>query len=193
MLLGLSQLFRSYWWVGGLLGLIGFLLLLRLARTDRGRLALDRLKIRTPILGGLIRQIAAAFFAKTLGTLLNSGVPLVGGLKVVTTSVTNLQMQRSLSGVLEEVTKGQPLSVLLRKGDMFPELFLQMVSIGEETGRLADMLLSAAENLEAGVKTQVRRLLALLEPVLILTMALLVAFIIISLLLPILNLYEFHG
>ncbi len=193
MLLGLSQVFRSYWWAGGLLLLIGILVLVRLARTERGRLALDQLKIRTPILGNLIRQIAAAFFSKTLGTLLNSGVPLVGGLKVVTTSVTNLQMQKSLSGVLEEVTKGQPLSVLLRKGDMFPELFLQMVSIGEETGRLADMLLSAAENLENGVKTQVRRLLALLEPVLILTMALVVAFIIVSLLLPILNLYEFKG
>jgi general secretion pathway protein F len=193
MLLGLSQAFRSYWWVGVLLGLAGFLALLRLARTERGRLALDRLKIRAPILGDLTRQIAAAFFAKTLGTLLNSGVPLVSGLKVVTTSVTNRALANSLSGVLEEVKKGQPLSLLLRKGDLFPELFLQMIAIGEETGHLADMLLSAAENLENGVRTQVRRLLALLEPVLILTMALLVAFIIISLLLPILNLYEFKG
>jgi len=193
MLLGLSQLFRSYWWVGGLLGLAGFLALLRLARTERGRLALDRLKIRAPLLGDLTRQIAAAFFAKTLGTLLNSGVPLVSGLKVVTTSVTNRALSQSLSGVLEEVKKGQPLSLLLRKGDLFPELFLQMIAIGEETGHLADMLLSAAENLETGVRTQVRRLLALLEPILILTMALLVAFIIISLLLPILNLYEFKG
>ena len=89
-----------------------------------------------------------------------------------------------------EVEKGQQLSGLLKKVGMFPELFLQMTAIGEETGHLADMLLSAASSLENDARGAVRRLLALLEPVLILVTSLVVAFIIVSLLLPILNLYE---
>lgn len=92
--------------------------------------------------------------------------------------------------MLANVEKGQQLSVLLKKVGMFPELFLQMVAIGEETGNLADMLLSAALSLESDARTAVQRLMALLEPVLILGTAVLVAFFIVSLMLPILNLYE---
>ena len=101
--------------------------------------------MKAPFLGDLSRRVAAAFFAKTLGTLLNNGVPMVTSLRVVITSVNNRYLAQSLTGVLANVEKGQQLSVLLKKVGMFPELFLQMVAIGEETGHLADMLLSAAE------------------------------------------------
>lgn len=189
-LLGLSAAFRSYWWLGVLgLALMGFGVV-RLCRTPRGQMALDRFKIKAPFLGDLNRRVAAAFFAKTLGTLLNNGVPLVPSLKVVISSVNNRYLSKSLDGVLGNVEKGQHLSVLLKKVGVFPELFLQMVGIGEETGHLADMLLTSAESLENDARSAVQRLMALLEPVLILVMALVVAFIIVSLLLPILNLYE---
>ncbi len=89
------------------------------------------------------------------------------------------------AGAMGSLTGG-----LLKKTGMFPELFLQMTSIGEETGKLADMLLSAADALEKDARDTLRRFLALLEPVLILVTALLVAFIVVSLLMPILNLYE---
>jgi len=190
VLLGSSQAFRAYWWLGGLLTVLAGLVFLRLIRTSRGRLILDRVKLRAPLVGTLTRQVTAAFFAKTLGTLLNNGVTLVVSLQVVINTVTNRYLAQSFSGVLEEIKKGQRLSVLLKKTDVFPELFLQMIAIGEETGHLAEMLLSAADSLETEARAGVRRLLALLEPLLILTMALLVAFIIVSLLLPILNLYE---
>ncbi|MFP3867519.1 MAG: type II secretion system F family protein [Desulfobacteraceae bacterium] len=190
VLLWCSQAFRAYWWLGGLLIALAGLVAIRLSRTPRGRLGLDRLKLQAPLVGSLTRQVTAAFFAKTLGTLLNNGVPLVAALQVVIDTVTNRYLAQSFSGVLEEVKKGQPLSGLLKKTDVFPELFLQMIAIGEETGHLSEMLLSAADSLETEARAGVRRLLALLEPVLILTMALLVAFIIVSLLLPILNLYE---
>ncbi len=189
-LLGLSAAFRSYWWLGVLgLALMGFGVV-RLCRTPRGQMALDRFKIKAPFLGDLNRRVAAAFFAKTLGTLLNNGVPLVPSLKVVISSVNNRYLSKSLDGVLGNVEKGQHLSVLLKKVGVFPELFLQMVGIGEETGHLADMLLTSAESLENDARSAVQRLMALLEPVLILVTALVVAFIIVSLLLPILNLYE---
>ena len=134
--------------------------------------------------------MAAAFFAKTLGTLLNNGVPMVTSLRVVIASVNNRYLADSLKSVLGNVEKGKQLSSLLKKVGMFPELFLQMVAIGEETGHLAEMLLSAAASLEKDARNAIRRLLALMEPVLILATALIVAFIIVSLLLPILNLYE---
>jgi general secretion pathway protein F len=192
LLLGLSRAFRSYWWAGGLLAAAVALILVRLVRSPKGQFLLDRFKIQAPLLGELSRRVAAAFFAKTLGTLLKNGVPMVSSIKVVIASVNNRYLSQSLSGVLANVVKGQQLSMLLKKVGLFPELFLQMVAIGEETGHLAEMLLSAAESLENDARATVRRLLALLEPVLILFTALIVAFIIVSLLLPILNLYEIN-
>jgi general secretion pathway protein F len=190
LLLALSHGFRSYWWAGGLLAGLAALILMRLVRSPKGQLTIDRFKIRAPLLGDLNRRVAAAFFAKTLGTLLHNGVPMVTSLRVVINSVANSFMAKALTGVLANVEKGQQLSVLLKKVGMFPELFLQMVAIGEETGHLADMLLSASESLENDARAAVRQLMALLEPVLILTTAMVVAFIILSLMMPILNLYE---
>jgi general secretion pathway protein F len=190
MLLGLSQALRFYWWVGAL-GLVAAVLVLRrLIKSAEGQLLLDRFKMTAPFLGDLSRRVAAVFFAKTLGTLLANGVPMVTSLRVVINSVNNRYLAKSLTGVLANVEKGQPLSGLIKKVGLFPELFLQMTAIGEETGHLADMLLAAAASLENDARAAVRRLLALLEPVLILVTSLVVAFIIVSLLLPILNLYE---
>lgn len=189
-LLALSRGFRSYWWAAGLLAALAALIVIRLVKSPQGQMSLDRFKMTAPLLGDLSRRVAAAFFAKTLGTLLHNGVPMVTSLRVVINSVANRYLAHSLTGVLANVEKGQQLSVLLKKVGMFPELFLQMLAIGEETGHLADMLLSAALSLENDARTAVRRLMALLEPVLILATALVVAFIIVSLMLPILNLYE---
>lgn len=189
-LLALSNAFRSYWWAGGLLLALAALLFIRLLRTPKGQMTVDRARLRAPFLGDLTKRISAAFFAKTLGTLLNNGVPLVASLRVVTTSVPNRYLAQALKNVQTEVEKGQPLSALLKKVGMLPELFLQMVAIGEETGHLGEMLLTAADSLENDARAAVRRMLALLEPILILVMSLVVAFIIVSLLMPILNLYE---
>lgn len=190
LLLSVSNAFRAYWWVGALLAALSVLVIIRVLRTPAGRMAVDRSRVRAPLLGDLTKRISAAFFAKTLGTLLNNGVPLVAALKVVTTAVPNRYMAKALEGVQTEVEKGQPLSSLLKKVGMLPELFLQMVAIGEETGHLGEMLLAAAESLESDARAAVQRLMALLEPVLILAMSLVVAFVIVSLLMPILNLYE---
>jgi general secretion pathway protein F len=190
LLIGLSQALRSYWWAGALLALAGLVGLRSLIKSPEGQFQIDRVKMQAPFLGDLSRRVAAVFFAKTLGTLLANGVPMVTSLRVVIASVNNRYLAKALEGMLANVEKGQQLSGLLKKVGMFPELFLQMTAIGEETGHLADMLLSAAGSLENDARSAVRRLLALLEPVLILVTSLVVAFIIVSLLLPILNLYE---
>jgi general secretion pathway protein F len=190
LLLALSNAFRAYWWLGALLLAVAALIFIRLLRTPQAKLALDHWRLRAPLLGDLTKRISAAFFAKTLGTLLNNGVPLVAALRVVTTSVPNRYMAQALGKVQTEVEKGQPLSAMLKKVGLLPELFLQMVAIGEETGHLGEMLLAAADSLESDARAAVQRLMALLEPFLILIMSLVVAFIIVSLLMPILNLYE---
>jgi len=190
LLIALSQGLRSYWWAGALAAIAALLGLRMLVQSSEGQFQIDRFKMKAPMLGDLSRRVAAVFFAKTLGTLLANGVPMVSSLRVVIASVNNRYLAKSLKGVLGNVEKGQQLSGLLKKVGLFPELFLQMTAIGEETGHLADMLLSAASSLENDARAAVRRLLALLEPVLILLTSLVVAFIIVSLLLPILNLYE---
>jgi general secretion pathway protein F len=190
LLIGLSHALRSYWWVGVFLVVAMVLVLRRLIKSPEGQFLVDRFKMTAPFLGDLSRRVAAVFFAKTLGTLLANGVPMVSSLRVVIASVNNRYLAKSLTGVLGNVEKGQQLSGLLKKVGLFPELFLQMTAIGEETGHLANMLLSAADSLENDARAAVRRLMALLEPVLILLMSLVVATIIVSLLLPILNLYE---
>lgn len=186
-----SYLLRTYWWLGFILAAILGLGLWQFWQSSKGHLWVDRLKLRLPVVGDLSRSLGTAFFAKTLGTLLTNGVPLINALQVVSNTLANRYMSHVLSGILVEVKRGQPLSRLLKKTNLFPEFFLHMVAVGEETGRLPDMLLNAAQSQETEVRDEVKRLVALLEPVLILTMGLLVAFIIVSLLMPILNLYEF--
>jgi type II secretory pathway component PulF len=191
ILVEMSYLVRTWWWA--LLFLAGGLGygIWHLWQSQKGQVWVDRLKLRLPVVGKLSQSLAAAFFAKTLGTLLNNGVPLINALQVVTNTVANRHLSQILSGVLVEVKRGQPLSKLLKKNDIFPDFFLHMVAVGEETGKLSDMLLNASQTEEDKVRSEVKRVVALLEPVLILAMGLLVAFIIVSLLMPILNLYEF--
>ncbi|MBM4284247.1 MAG: type II secretion system F family protein [Deltaproteobacteria bacterium] len=189
-LLMLSRWLQSYWWAGLALTAIFLVVLHRLRLSPKGRLAIDRLKLTLPLVGRLNRQVTAALFGKTLGTLLKSGVPLVGALKIVQASVTNRYLAQFLPGVLAEVEKGQRLSAMLKKVGLLPEILLQLTAVGEETGQLGEMLLSAADSLEAESRAELKRLLAIMEPALIITMTLIVAVVIISLLLPVLNLYE---
>ena len=148
LLIGLSHALRSYWWLGALLAMGALLGLRSLIQSAEGQFQIDRFKMKAPFLGEMSRRVAAVFFAKTLGTLLANGVPMVSSLRVVIASVNNRFLAKSLTGVLANVEKGQQLSGLLKKVGMFRELFLQMAAIGEETGHLADMLLSAAGSLE---------------------------------------------
>ncbi len=191
LLLTASQLLNHYWWLFPiLLGLLG-LAWWRLRRVPRLLLLWDRYKLKLPVVGELFQRVAAVFFTKTLGTLLSNGVALVPALDLSSKAVANLYLQAGLGGLAAEVQKGQPLSKLLKRVGLLPEICVQLIAVGEESGRLGDMLLEATKTLEGEVKSAVKKMLAWLEPILILGMGLLVAFIIVSLLLPILNLYEF--
>lgn len=189
-LLGLSKILTGYWWlIFGVLGAV-FFLLRRYFRTPGGRLRLDQYKMDFPVSRDLVRKIEVARFARTLGTLTQSGVPILQALSLVKSIMVNQVIARFMEQVYERVKKGERLSTPLTDMEIFPSLAIQMITVGEETGRLDGMLLRVAENYEKMVKTTVKRFVNLLEPVMILVMGLVVGFIVISMLMAIFSVNE---
>jgi len=189
-LLGLSEVLRVYWWLilGGSGGLWFFLR--RYLRTPSGRLSLDRKKMNLPIGGDLVKKIEVARFSRTLGTLTKSGVPILQALDLVKDIMTNRVVAGAMEEVYERVKEGERLSVPLSDSGVFPSLAIQMITVGEETGRLDSMLLRVAENYEKMVKNMVKRFVSLLEPAMILAMGLVVGFIVLSMLMAIFSMNE---
>ena len=189
-LLDLSEVLRSYWWVilGGLGAIVFFLR--RYFSTRAGRLRLDRNKLSFPVVGGLVRKIEVARFARTLGTLTKSGVPILQALVLVKDIIGNRVIAKSMEEVYDKVKEGDKLSKPLSDSGIFPSLAIQMITVGEETGRLDGMLLRVAENYEKMVKDTVKRFISLLEPAMILAMGLVVGFVVISMLMAIFSMNE---
>jgi len=189
-LLGLSEVLRTYWWV--ILGGLGvsFFFIRRYFSTRAGRLRLDRNKLSLPIAGELVKKIEVARFARTLGTLTKSGVPILQALVLVKDIIGNRVIAKSMETVYERVKEGDKLSKPLSDSGVFPSLAIQMITVGEETGKLDNMLLRVAENYEKMVKDTVKRFISLLEPAMILAMGLVVGFVVISMLMAIFSMNE---
>jgi len=185
ILLGLSAFFQAHWiWL--LLGLIGGVVGLRYyLRKPAGALAWDRLRIKLPVIGPVFRASALGRFARTLGTLEVSGVSLLPALEIVRNTVGNRHVAERIGQVTEETRGGDSLAAPLRKLELFPTAMVQMIAVGEETGRLGPMLVKVAAIQERTVRNRSRTLISLLAPVLILLVGAVVGFIVISLLLPI--------
>ncbi len=190
VLLGLSDFVRSYWWVFIAMAGLGFFLGRQYANTDKGRLQIDDLKTRLPIWGDLIKSVEMARFSRTLGTLIRSGVPILQGLNLVRVIITNRVVADSVEKVRDRVKEGENLTVPLNQSGVFPTLAIQMISVGEETGNLEAMLLRVAQYYEDRVENKIKRLISLLEPVLILSMGLVIGFIVISMLMAVFSINE---
>lgn len=190
LLLGTSDLLRGYWWAllpGVAVAVLGFL---RYARTPGGKAQLDRLKLRLPLVGELIRKVETARFARTLGTLVRSGVPILQALSLVRDTIGNTVISRAMGRVHERVQEGERMSRPLGESGHFPTMAVQMITVGEESGRLEEMLLRVADNYEKLVRNLVKRLISMLEPALILVMGVVVGFIVISMLMAIFSMNE---
>jgi len=190
LLLSISHGLRDYWWmiIAGIGGLI--YVLKRYVKSPQGRLKTDRIKVNAPVVGTLVKSVEAARFTRTLGTLINSGVPILQALRLVQEIITNQLIAGALETVYRRVKEGENLSTPLLQADIFPPLAVQMISVGEETGKLDEMLLRVAENYEKVVRNMVKRFVNLLEPVMILGMGLMVGFIVISMLLAVFSMNE---
>ena len=185
ILLAFSGFFQKAWWalLGGIVG--AWVIFRRLIKRTEGRRWWDRFKLRLPIVGELIKKIDVGRFTRTLGTLLTSGVPILEAMSIVEETMTNQVLADLVGDLTEAVRAGRPLALPLRASGNFPPLATQMIAIGEESGRLEEMLLQVADIFDVDVQTTVRRLTALVEPVIILVMGVVVGFIVLSILMAI--------
>ncbi|PLX96303.1 MAG: type II secretion system protein GspF [Desulfuromonas sp.] len=185
LLIRSSDFLASYWWALLLLAIAGGFALRRYLTTDEGETRFHRLLLRLPLFSRLSLQVVTSRLCRTLSTLLHSGVPLLTALEIS----RNLVGNRILSAALEEtshcVREGEGLAPPLQRSGLFPPMLSQMAAIGEKSGELEEMLMRVAEAYEHQVEISINGLLSLLEPLMILVMAVVVGFIVLAILLPI--------
>ena len=190
ILLSVSANARAYWWVVPPAVLAIVVIWRMWTSTPEGRLTWDQWILRLPIIGPLATKIETARFTRTLGTMLKSGVPVLGAMAVVGDMMSNTAIAGAVGRIAQDVKRGGTIAVSMREHAPFPALAVHMVRVGEETGRLEEMLLKVAETFEGDVRTELRRVIGLLEPIIILGMGVLVAFIVVAMLLAIFSINE---
>jgi general secretion pathway protein F len=192
-LVAVSGFVSTFWWAIGLAlagGVWGFL---RWRKTPAGRARWDRFVLRAPIFGPLVRQIAIGRFARTLSTLLKSGVPLLTAMDIVKNIVGNTRLAEVIEQSRDAIREGESIAAPLKRSGEFPPLVHHMVSVGERSGALEEMLANVADAYEDQVETAVGALTSLLEPIMIVGMGGVVAFIVFSVLMPILQMNTLAG
>jgi general secretion pathway protein F len=156
-------------------------------RTPAGKENIDARLLRLPVFGSLIRMIAVSRFTRTLGTLLQSGVPTLAALDIVRNVIGNSVLANAVQKARENVREGEPIADPLRRSGLFPPVVVQMVAVGEKSGELEKMLLKISDSFDRTVETRLTGLMALLEPVIILAMGLIIGFVVIAIMLPMLE------
>jgi general secretion pathway protein F len=190
VLMNVSRVVGATWWMA-LLGLLGAgALLFGWVRTTTGRLWWDRTRLSWPLLGSLMIRMETARFARTLGTLLSGGVPILQAVDIVGQTVHNRWMAGFMGEIKGGLKKGQGLVAPLRRTGVFPPLFIHMATVGEETGRLEEMLVRTASIFEREVETSTKGLLSLLEPIIMVFLGVVLGGIIISILWAIFSVYK---
>lgn len=193
LLIGTSD-FLIHWWWAMIVGAVGLSLLVkRLLTTPTGRLWWDKSKLRLPLIGSLYEGFITARFARTLGVLLQGGLPLTSALSIVQQVVNNSFLAQHVEKAIQDVNEGEDLTVSLDRSKCFDPIVIQMMAAGERSGTMEEMLFRIAEAYEEEVETKVAALTSLLEPFLILVMGLMVGFIVLAILLPILQMSRLLG
>ncbi len=190
MILSFSQYFRDYWWAIPVAILLLRFWLKLYTQDEERRWRWDGFKLRWVAVGDLIKKVEVARFARTLGTLLQSGVPILPALGLTREISQNLAISRSIAHIHDRLREGKGIAKTLEETKVFPPLAVHMIGVGEETGRLEEMLTKVAEAYDENVQTTMRRLVALLEPVIILVLGAVVGFIVLSMLLAIVGMNE---
>jgi general secretion pathway protein F len=187
MLLAFVRFISSFWWaiIFALGGAVYYLR--KYLNTPAGKHKLDARLLRLPVFGGLIRMIAVSRFTRTLGTLLQSGVPTLTALDIVKSVVGNSVLSDAIQKARENVREGEPIADPLRRSGLFPPVVVQMVAVGEKSGELEKMLLKISDSFDRTVETRMTGLMSLMEPVIILVMGLIIGFVVIAIMLPMLE------
>jgi general secretion pathway protein F len=185
ILIDVSDFFKNFWW-GVLVVLIVIWLGFRsFIKTATGRQVMDKAKLKLPLFGPIFQKLAVARFARTLGSLLENSVTLLTSLEIVRNIAGNTQIAMAIEHAADEVSKGQGLGTSLAASAAFPQLSLQMIQVGEQSGELEKLLLKIATMYENEVESRVMSVTSLLEPVMILVMGIVLGFVVLSICLPI--------
>ncbi len=190
ILIEASSFVRSFWYLIILLAGGAFYLLRRYRATPKGRYLADRLLLKIPVFGRLILLGVVIRFSRTLSTLLSSGVPLLTSMDILSKVVSNSVFEEALASAKESVVEGASLTQPLKHSGIFPPILIHMMASGEQSGQLEEMLSKVADIYEGEAETMAATLTSLLEPALILVMAVMIAFVLFSIMLPLLEINQ---
>jgi general secretion pathway protein F len=188
ILLSFSNALKSYWWLVLLALVAGWFLFRSYVKSSSGRYRWDAFKLK--MAGDVVRKLETARFCRTLGTLIKSGVPLLQALNNAKEVLTNQVIASAIDSVSKGTKEGKGIAVPLSETRVFPPLALSMIKVGEETGQLDTMLLKVATTYEKGLREALKRFMSLLEPLMILTMGLVIGFIVVSMRLAIFSITD---
>ena len=184
LLIAVSDILTSYWWAVGATSAAAVVGVRRWGATPAGRYSLDRLMLKLPVFGRLLHKTAIARFTRTLSSLIRSGVPIMESLDIVGDTAGNAVVRTATADAKDRVRVGESLSASLAGHDVFPEMVVQMMAVGEETGALDDMLEKIAEFYDSEVSATVDALTSLIEPLLMVAMGLTVGGMVVALYMP---------
>jgi general secretion pathway protein F len=188
LLLAFSNTLKSYWWIVLSAVVAAWVIFKNYVRSDAGRFKWDGFKLR--LIGDVIKKLETARFCRTLGTLLKSGVPLLQALNNSRDIINNRVIAAAVDSVSAGAKEGKGIAVPLSETHVFPQLALSMIKVGEETGQLDVMLMKVASTYEKSLNVAIKRLVNFLEPLMILTMGVIIGFIVISMLLAIFSIVD---
>jgi general secretion pathway protein F len=184
ILISVTDFLKDYWWVLLLVAGGGILALRQYGATERGRQIYNRMILKIPITGKLLRIIVTTRFARTLAILLNSGIPLLQSMDIAKAVVNNAVISDAIESAKEGIREGESIAEPLRRSKIFPSMVTHMIAVGEKTGELEQMLFKISDAYENEVETTVSRMTSLLGPIVILVLGGVVLFIVLAILLP---------
>ena len=185
VLIEVSNFLLSFWWAVFLAIFIGIVIIRHVKKRPKINYIWDKLKLRIPIIGPINQKVALARFGRTLGSLLQSGVPLISALQIVGKIVDNLLIARVVDEAVDDIHEGKSLADTLSKSPWFPSIAVQMISVGEQSGEIEAMLNKIADTYEKEVESHIMAITSMLEPIMIMVMGAIVLFVVVSILLPI--------
>jgi type II secretory pathway component PulF len=188
MLIGASNIFSKYWWLLAPIAILIFIIYMRFKATETGKRKMDEWKMNMPVIGKVVKLNLFGQFARTLGTLLHNGVPVLTALKITEQVLPNVVIRQAIAKTREAVTDGKTLAQPLAHCKIFPQLMVDLVRIGEETGDVPGALNNLADTYESELDVSLRLMTQLIEPVLIICMAVVVGFVLLSIFLPLFKL-----
>ncbi len=188
LMLNFSDYFKQYWYVAAVLLIVSVIAVKLFARTEKGRYAIDAMKLKFPIFGDLIMKTSVARFARTFGTLISSGVPVLRALEIVGDTAGNRVITDTIVRARNSIKEGDRISAPLFGSKVFPVMVTQMIAVGEETGRLDAMLVKVANFYDEEVDATLKALTSLIEPLMIVGLGMIVGFIAVSVISPIYSL-----